>query len=229
MKTIAMFGLSADPPTGRGGHLGILLHLLGLHLFDEVWIIPVYTHIFANKKNLQSFEHRVAMCKINFESYTSSEVPVIVKELEREICETQSSSSGRVGTIDLIRYIKSVDPEIKLHLVLGADTFSDLMQGKWKESDSVLKEVSLEVFNRQGTTTDLQTFQDDNRPNSSIRFHSSSTLDNVSSTAIRNALSAIPVPTDLSASQLGLEPGVFDYIRLNNLYAGVRTTTDSAI
>ena len=232
MKTIALFGLSADPPTGRSGHLGILLHLLNLHFFDEIWIIPVYTHVFANKKNLQPFEHRVAMCKLNFEKYSSSEVPVVVKELEREICEsslqtsTTSSSSGRVGTIDLIRHIKSIEPDINIHLVLGSDTFSDLVQGKWKESVAVLNEVSFEVFSRQGVSADLQELLQETNRSQYIRIHNSATLDNVSSTAIRAALSARPVPDDLSAVRLGLEPAVFDYIKSNHLYE--RLITDAS-
>lgn len=218
MKKVALFGLSADPPTGRSGHLGILLHLLGLHLFDEIWIIPVYTHAFANKKNLQPFEHRVAMCRLNFERFSSSELPVIVKELEREICEAQSSSSGRVGTIDLIRHIKSTVSDVELHLILGADTFSDLMQGKWKESEAVIREVALEVFNRQGISADIHALQEMNR-SSSIRFHTSPNLDHVSSTAIRGAFGSVPASQDLTAARLGLEPAVFDYIKANKLYA----------
>ena len=111
-----------------------------------------------------------------------------------------------------------MEPEINLHLVLGADTFSDLMQGKWKESESVLNEVSLEVFNRQGVSADLQALLQQTSRSNFIRVHNSVTLDNVSSTAIRAALSTVPIPDDLSAARLGLEPDVFNYIRSNHLY-----------
>lgn len=230
MKSVAVFGLSADPPTGRGGHLGILLHLIKTNLFDEIWIVPVYTHAFANKKNLQPFEHRVMMCKLNFERYSTTKTPVVVKELERIVCEAQSSSSGRVGTIDLIRHIKATEPDIRLHLVLGADTFSDLTQGKWKESETVMREASIEVFDRRGVASFGEASYH-GAPAGSIRFHKEADLDHVSSTAIRAALAASPPDPSsvLNAEALGLEPAVLDYIISNRLYSAAVVTEDASM
>lgn len=61
-RQICLFGTSANPPTGYGGHLGIVSHLAylktsyvsvdgnnnngtSLH-FDEVRVLPVYRHMF---------------------------------------------------------------------------------------------------------------------------------------------------------------------------------------
>ena len=53
-KRICLFGTSANPPTGQGGHKGIVSHLASLKcsqgeypLFDEVRVLPVYNHMFA--------------------------------------------------------------------------------------------------------------------------------------------------------------------------------------
>jgi nicotinic acid mononucleotide adenylyltransferase len=47
-KRVCLFGLSADPPTGHGGHLGIVTHLASMDdLFDQVRILPVYRHMFS--------------------------------------------------------------------------------------------------------------------------------------------------------------------------------------
>ena len=66
--------------------------------------------------------------------------------------------ANRLGTIDIIRFIKNInstsrkataagiagetlmegvesDIDLDLHLVLGSDTFMDLMMGKWRESE----------------------------------------------------------------------------------------------
>jgi len=45
-KQVCLFGLSADPPTGQGGHLGIVQHLASMG-FDEVRVLPVYRHMFG--------------------------------------------------------------------------------------------------------------------------------------------------------------------------------------
>jgi hypothetical protein len=102
-RQVCLFGLSADPPTGRGGHLGIAKYLASssssslssLSVFDEVRILPVYRHMYSTKRNNQTpFHHRVHMCKLNFEndvnddnvdSSSHKEAVVVVSEAER-IC-----------------------------------------------------------------------------------------------------------------------------------------------
>jgi len=65
-RRICLLGSSCNPPTGDGGHRLLAKHFAAL--YDEVWVLPVYKHIFANKSNLAPFEERVAMARINFES-----------------------------------------------------------------------------------------------------------------------------------------------------------------
>ena len=52
VRKICLFGTSANPPTGKGGHLGIVSFLAsntsvagGLD-YDEVHVLPVYVHMF---------------------------------------------------------------------------------------------------------------------------------------------------------------------------------------
>ena len=123
-KVIAIFGLSADPPTGVQGHLGIVKYLISLNKFDEIWIMPVYSHIFQNKKNLLSYDHRFKMCQLNFEdcfdrhsrkndNCKTKYCKVLVSNLEKKLHDSQyemrspheSKKHERLGTIDLIRHI----------------------------------------------------------------------------------------------------------------------------
>jgi hypothetical protein len=57
-RRVCLFGLSADPPTGVGGHVGIVQALRMLlktnrnnssddAVFDEVRVLPVYRHTYA--------------------------------------------------------------------------------------------------------------------------------------------------------------------------------------
>ena len=45
-KSICLFGLSADPPTGYGGHVGIVQTLQQKNQWDEIWVMPVYRHTY---------------------------------------------------------------------------------------------------------------------------------------------------------------------------------------
>lgn len=46
-KRVCLFGLSADPPTGTTGHVGIARKLASLPAFDEIRVLPVYRHTYA--------------------------------------------------------------------------------------------------------------------------------------------------------------------------------------
>ena len=61
---VCVYGLSANPPTGEGGHATIVAHLR--RMFDEVWVLPVYRHAFESKSNLAPYDHRVRMCELAF-------------------------------------------------------------------------------------------------------------------------------------------------------------------
>lgn len=62
-RRVLLFGLSANPPTGARGHMGLLAHCRALR-FDEVWLLPVFRHIFASKRRLAPFRDRLAMLRL---------------------------------------------------------------------------------------------------------------------------------------------------------------------
>ncbi len=68
---VCVYGLSANPPTGEGGHATIVAHLR--RMFDEVWVLPVYRHAFESKSNLAPYDHRVRMCELAFGLGNSTE------------------------------------------------------------------------------------------------------------------------------------------------------------
>jgi nicotinic acid mononucleotide adenylyltransferase len=140
-RKIAIFGLSANPPSGKSGHLGIVEYLASTQLFDEIWILPVYSHALVAKRSLEPYHHRIEMCRLNFEQLSTSELPIKVSELEMELHSLRSphiiheQELVTIGTVDMIHHIQSYNPSLDLHLVLGTDTFNDLANGKWKESE----------------------------------------------------------------------------------------------
>ena len=102
-REILIFGLSANPPTGYGGHAGLVKLLADKRRFDEIWILPVYKHIYETKnKKLIDFEHRMELCRLNFEDLSSEKTKVIVKDFEKqvyELMETERCVSRDDGSV----------------------------------------------------------------------------------------------------------------------------------
>ena len=66
VRNVLLYGTSANPPTGWAGHVGAAAHFKSM--YDEIWIIPVYQHMFASKRKLAPFHHRVEMGRLAFGS-----------------------------------------------------------------------------------------------------------------------------------------------------------------
>ena len=119
---IAIFGGKFDPP-----HLG---HQLSIFLalekygFDEVWIIPSFSHPFGFHPG--DFDTRLEMCRIMAKPFgKKAKVLDTEKNLGLEV----------VYTVDLIRYLKKNFPQTDFSLVIGSDNW-DVRQ-KWKDFDKI--------------------------------------------------------------------------------------------
>ena len=144
-RKVAVFGLSADPPTGSSGHKAIVRELA--RKFDEVWVLPVHSHVFSGKRSNQSlFEHRLNMCRIAFAGISPT-VHVLSTERDAALHAHRSEKSA-TSTYDVVRLLKRKHPLARLHWVLGADAYSDLRNGKWSNADALQKEVDLLVVPR---------------------------------------------------------------------------------
>lgn len=277
-RRICLFGTSANPPTGSGGHAGLVQALMNLQKFDEVRVLPVYQHTFASKRNqLLGFDHRVAMCELAVQGLSAlpdatatatkqdesmiSEISdgvvntvAVVSRAEEDSFRRMLASSDattdeekaalRVGTADLLEMLmededkeqKNNDaaaegiaiPKTEFSFCLGADTFLDLTDWKWKRSRDVLRllEGRLVVVNRKGEdgvdnntgTTKASTLRKrieeiNATPlgNGMITLLDVPTLGDVSSSKIRNAENKELVKHMLS-------PKVLEYVIANNLY-----------
>lgn len=221
---IALFGLSGNPPTGLGGHQGVVRALVRSSLYDEVWVLPVYRHMFCSKRELIPFEYRVEMCLLCFEPESSAQCAVRVLPLEKEVHEHLSSQHGQsfsCGTIDIIDYLKDKIPDSTFTLVLGSDTFADLCNGKWKQSERILSEVKITVFNRMGLPTnvsiDYRNITNITMSAPNVTLLNVESLTDVSSTIVRSLLLAAN-STEMIIDGNVLHPDVLRYIQTHNLY-----------
>ena len=81
------------------------------------------------------------MCRLNFEHESTESCKVRVLPLEKDAYlqltkNTEDLSTIRMGTIDVIRWLNAfVSSSYSYTLILGTDTYNDLLKGKWKESE----------------------------------------------------------------------------------------------
>jgi nicotinate (nicotinamide) nucleotide adenylyltransferase len=137
-RFILLFGTSANPPTGMGGHLGVVVEGAAREGVDEVWILPVFRHAFEHKREMPSFEHRFRMAELAFATVPKARVI----DAERR-CALAMGTPARVGTVDVVRMLIAENPSVRFGLLLGADTHQDLVAGRWKESDALRSLVEI--------------------------------------------------------------------------------------
>ena len=167
-RRTCVFGSSANPPTGERGHVGIVRALAALPHFDEIRVVPVYNHPFSTKrKQLAPFEHRMALCRLAFEGISdkvtvsnAEEMLYQEKLLQRKMQQQEEERKGEsnndnnnsnsqennhhhsnisIGTADLLEYFQNTANNEECTLCLGADTFLDLVSGKWRRTNDILQ------------------------------------------------------------------------------------------
>ena len=107
-------------------------------------------------------------------------------------------------------YLAETYPHEQFTFCLGADSFLDLVAGKWKESDKVLRSCSLLVLHRAGQAEDRLQAIVEATPGARL-LHVES-LGDMSSTKARDC-------RDVAQLKEWLEPTVVDYIVEHRLYA----------
>ncbi|KNB45982.1 nicotinate nucleotide adenylyltransferase [Blastocystis sp. subtype 4] len=137
VKKVVLFGSSANPPTGLGGHIGIVKYFSAL--FDEVWILPVFRHAYSSKRQLESFERRIDMLLLSLRDCNLDSSNIYVKEYEKECLYSLYPDYGKTedtvqyGTIDLIRWLKQRFPGVEFSMIVGEDAYIDIIENKWRE------------------------------------------------------------------------------------------------
>lgn len=234
-KRITLLGFSANPPTDHTGHAGMLQHLVNSGDYDEIWLLPVYVHIYTTKRNLERFEYRLEMCKKMATKLSTSKVKVRASDLERVIYLDEynkhllSNPLGnphlevKVGTIDIIRYVRAnFRDSVLVSINLGGDSYNDLCAGKWKQHISVLSEVKINVFARKcfAKPTEPPSFAQ------GVKVIQLKMLGDTSSTAVRSSQPGvladwpfhIPYYIEQHKRSVAVFPEVYDYIRDEKIY-----------
>lgn len=183
------------------------------------------------------------MCRILFKDIPK----VVVSEAERICCkkaaeglEDQQKSSVRIGTADLLDMLINDEPDVDFTLAFGADTFIDLVRGKWRRSEDVFQLVGyrMVVFRRISSSQEKNDSKDEEvvhvdnddetdrvlsesiakwnsigGQQSSIRAIRIPTLTNVSSSAVRRSTGDKTILKEMLTS------GVMEYVQQNRMYS----------
>ena len=85
------------------------------------------------------------MCKLSMDEESTPQCFVRILSLEKIVFEYTANHGGvstdiRVGTIDILDFVheyykRFYNLELKIHLILGSDTYNDLIALKWKQSE----------------------------------------------------------------------------------------------
>jgi nicotinate-nucleotide adenylyltransferase len=136
-KTIAIFGGSFNPP--HEGHYEIVRRLARRKKIDEVWIVPVYRHVFGKK--VPPFARRLRECRRFFKGLGRK---VKVKDFEKR-------RGGTSYTIDLLNFLKKKSPGFRFVLAMGSDAYAE--RRLWKDFPGIRKIARLIVFPRGPKST----------------------------------------------------------------------------
>lgn len=107
---VALYGGSFDPP--HVGHVLAATYLLSVGPFDQVSVIPVFSHPFD--KPLSPFSNRLAMCELAF-----GWLPGV------EISDIEQRLPAPSRTLDTIERLRQLHPTWDLRLVIGADVLEE--------------------------------------------------------------------------------------------------------
>jgi nicotinate (nicotinamide) nucleotide adenylyltransferase len=218
-REVLLFGLSANPPTGMQGHMGVVKYCRDA--YDEVWLLPVYQHIYSSKRQLAPFEHRVEMCRLALEELEredESGAALRVANEEREMFEQAAAASEdpeklRLGSIDLVHFLLDKYRDTSFTMLLGGDTFADLLAGKWKRGDELMQLVKLLVVDRKGVDSPWRAQQNQS---DRVKYLRVPELSDVSSTMVRSS-------ADRNELQKHVHPAVLQYMEQHKLYAFAST------
>lgn len=126
---IAVLGSAFDPPTL--GHIDVIKQCLDA--FDEVWLVPSYSHAF-NKK-MSPYFHRAEMTKAFAKDINNTQVKIVACEPK-----IKPNTSGPVYSLDLLNYLKELEPKHQYSLVIGPDNHAAF--DKFYKADKLKTEFS---------------------------------------------------------------------------------------
>jgi nicotinate-nucleotide adenylyltransferase len=138
MKTGLFFG-SFNPI--HNGHIAIAGYMLEFTDLEEVWFVVSPHNPLKEQSELAPDNHRLNMVRLAIEEYQ----PKI------SLCDIEMSMPRPSYTIDTLKALKTLHPERKFTVLVGADSIDSIE--RWKDYQSLLANNRIMVYPRLGSNT----------------------------------------------------------------------------
>ena len=218
-KNILLFRGTFDPI--HIGHINLVRDIIELinvdfkrlGMFDELWVLPTFTHNrFKNKKELTDALHRVRMLHLAF---ANSEIPA----QKLRVCTFELDTRNKAGVYKTIKALYKCYPTYTFSVLMGIDHAAQIRSFRY--SRKFVREVKCVVNARYGLTSatdhgQLRWFV--KKPH--VFLGVPTTNRNIFSGKIRRVLSKFSVEDIIKKKRLhtDLVPEVEEYIIDNDLY-----------
>ena len=184
------------------GHLTLIDKTLEQYNdIDKIVVMPNNLPAYKNTHEIVDINHRINMLKLAIEGKDN----VVISDLE-------IVRGGTTYTIDTLKQIKGINPNIKIYFIIGADSLFQFT--KWRYYDEILKYCSLLVAKRDSEYDKMSDVANDIIESvgyGEIKFIKTPNVD-VASSDIRNEIAHGNIPKDK------IPFNVSQYIIDNNLY-----------
>jgi len=221
-----VLGGSFNPP--HLGHLAVAVHALEELALERVLLMPLFLPPHRPRPEYDpGAEHRVAMCRLliaehapgggdtgDGDAHGSNGTGARGAEGALEVSTLEVERRGRSYTVDTLRALHAIGPDVDLTLILGADMAVTLPS--WREPGEILRLARVAVAERDRGREEIMRALERIDGKAQVSFLAMAPIE-VSSTEVRARLAAgSPV-----VEQVG--PAVASYIDTHGLYRSAVT------
>jgi len=148
-KKIGILGGTFDPP--HRAHLAMAEEAARKLKLDKVIFMLAARP--PHKETGTPVEQRKAMVKLMIKPYPQFEVS------DLELLRARQGHPSY--TVDTIKQLKRIYPRAEIYWLMGEDSYCNLLAGRWKQSEEVLRQIRPVVFPRPGQTKAEQSLPSD--------------------------------------------------------------------
>lgn len=200
LKCIGILGGTFNPV--HKGHIMLAQEVLNqFQNIEKLYIMPNNIPAYKESEDIISSQHRINMLKLASEDIADA----VVSDME-------ILRGGQTYTIDTLRQIKSINNDIKLYFIIGADSLYNIE--KWREYEEIFKYCTIIAAKRDCDLDDIIEYSKELKTKYSslnIEFLETQAID-ISSSAIRHNLK------NQILDDTFLDDKIIKYIKNNKLY-----------